>query len=467
MKRITIFSTIAKILGICFFVLVMGGEDCDRCYSPDAMMGKLVICGFVIALVSIIDTIRYKKTEKLVFDIANQPVLETNEATEGVSFAAEGMIVSDETVLSEYTKTQCVYFHSVLEKYVKSGKSGRWEVVDNIVKSVPFFLEDERGRLAIDIRDVDADNSGQKIGLERRAHDPKFSEIDTESYAVHNKLKFKAAKHFVKAPKGFRKSEYVLLPNTKVFVYGYVEEEKDELVLREHDRHPLIISRKSQRGFVKQFYKGKNLIYAAHVLIFAGFATSVMSLSYWKIAPMSAHTSAVVAGGVVILGSIVFTMYNRMVQLRNRVKNAWSNIEGELKRRHDLIPQVVASVKGYTKHEKLVQSVTTALRSGEDRNPMTGAARTDSHKQLLAVVEKYPDLKAAETFQKLIITLTDTEERVAYTREFYNSSVRGYNTLIQQFPFIIFAKLFSFGAYAFIAAASLERGVPEASVRAS
>jgi LemA protein len=160
---------------------------------------------------------------------------------------------------------------------------------------------------------------------------------------------------------------------------------------------------------------------------------------------------------VAVLG-LVFA-YNGLVRRRNRVDNAWSQIDVQLKRRHDLIPNLVETVKGYAAHERqTLESVTNArtaalgaqgpVQQAQAENALTGAL-----KSLFAVAEAYPDLKANENFLNLQEELTSTEDRIAYARQFYNDSVLSYNTKIQQFPTVVLAGMFHFEAREYFDAA--------------
>lgn len=154
----------------------------------------------------------------------------------------------------------------------------------------------------------------------------------------------------------------------------------------------------------------------------------------------------------VIVGWIVLT-YNRLVTLRNRVKEAWADIEIQLKRRYDLIPNLVETVRGYAAHEKEVfEKVTeartraiSAQKSGnlqkvsEAENFLTGTLKT-----LFAVAEAYPELKASVNFLELQRELRDAEDKIMAARRFYNSNVRDLNILIESFPANIIASLFGF-----------------------
>jgi len=166
--------------------------------------------------------------------------------------------------------------------------------------------------------------------------------------------------------------------------------------------------------------------------------------------------------GVVIALWVVFT-YNRLVVLRNRIDNAWSQIDVQLKRRFDLIPNLVESVKGYAAHEKEVfQKVTEARASMTSAQTVAQQADaqnqiTQALKSLFAVAEAYPDLKASTNFLQLQSDLTDTEDKIAAARRYYNATVQAYNTAIQTFPSLLFARAAGFRAREFFAAADDDR----------
>lgn len=158
----------------------------------------------------------------------------------------------------------------------------------------------------------------------------------------------------------------------------------------------------------------------------------------------------VILGIVVVIAIWVIAKYNQMVGLRNRIENAWSQIDVQLKRRYDLIPNLVETVKGYATHEKEVFENVTKARSammnaqgtqaqGEAQNMIT-----DALKSLFAVAEAYPLLKANENFMMLQEELSGTESKIAYSRQFFNDQVMLFNTLIQTFPSSIIAGMFGF-----------------------
>lgn len=158
----------------------------------------------------------------------------------------------------------------------------------------------------------------------------------------------------------------------------------------------------------------------------------------------------IVLGLIVLVALVVMGIYNRLVTLRQRVKNAWAQIEVQLKRRYDLIPNLVATVKSYAAHERetferVVQARTAAIdaRSVPEQagaeTMLTGALR-----QLFALAENYPQLKADANFRQLQEELTNTEGKIAFSRQFYNDTILNYNTTIQRFPTVLLAGLFGF-----------------------
>lgn len=166
--------------------------------------------------------------------------------------------------------------------------------------------------------------------------------------------------------------------------------------------------------------------------------------------------------GAILILYLIGT-YNSFVLLRTRIQEALSGIDVQLKRRADLIPNVVETVKGYAKHEKEVfEQVTKARSSLMSANSLQEKAEANNNlagalKSLFAVAENYPELKANQNFQDLQRQLEDTEDKVAYSRQFYNSNVLEYNTKIQMFPGNILAGMFGFTKNDFFVANEEER----------
>ena len=162
----------------------------------------------------------------------------------------------------------------------------------------------------------------------------------------------------------------------------------------------------------------------------------------------------VIIGVVVVLLIIFVAIYNGLVRLRNQVKNAWAQIDVQLKRRHDLIPNLVETAKGYMKYERETLEAVTKARNLAQQVSSAGAGErakaegelSSALSRLLAVVERYPDLKANQNFLALQEELTSTENKIAFSRQFYNDSVLRLNNKTQMFPSNVVASMTGFKA---------------------
>ena len=181
---------------------------------------------------------------------------------------------------------------------------------------------------------------------------------------------------------------------------------------------------------------------------------------------MSIILIAIIVILIIIVVAIIH-MYNNLVGLRNRVKNSYAQIDVQLKRRNDLIPNLVETVKGYASHEKGVLEEVTKARTGvmnASTVEETSAADnqlTSALKTLFAVAENYPDLKANSNFQQLQAELTDTEDKISYARQFYNDVVLKYNNACQKFPSSILAGMFGFNEETYFQVPESETAVPK------
>jgi LemA protein len=175
---------------------------------------------------------------------------------------------------------------------------------------------------------------------------------------------------------------------------------------------------------------------------------------------------------VVLLALVLWLSFNGLVKKRNRTQEAWSEIDVELKRRHDLIPNLVSTVEGYAAHERgtfeaVTKARADAVSAGSTGDPskiapaenvLSGALRS-----LFAVAENYPQLRAVESFTQLQETLTATEDKLEFARRYYNTSARDYNIALQTFPRNLIAGMFSFKGVAFFGADDGDRAVPQVS----
>lgn len=179
-------------------------------------------------------------------------------------------------------------------------------------------------------------------------------------------------------------------------------------------------------------------------------------------------TTLVVVLVLVLLAVFVGVTYNSLIRRRNEVDNAWSQIDVQLKRRLDLIPNLVETVKGYAAHEKtaleaVIAARNTGMAASSDPHAQASAdnAMTGALRQLFALSEGYPDLKANQGFVSLQEELANTESRIAYARQFYGDAVSTYNTAIQKFPNVVFAGMLGFSEREFFEAEDAARVVPE------
>ena len=171
----------------------------------------------------------------------------------------------------------------------------------------------------------------------------------------------------------------------------------------------------------------------------------------------------VIIGIVVLIAIFAWVTYNGLAGARIRVKEAWAGIDVQLKRRSSLIPNLVETVKGYAAHEKEVFENVTRARAQLDsaRSPQAAAQANDmltgALSRLFAVAEAYPDLKANQNFLELQRELTDTEDKIAYARQFYNTNVSSYNQKVAVFPGVLVARMFGFKDEAFYEAEAAAR----------
>ncbi len=178
----------------------------------------------------------------------------------------------------------------------------------------------------------------------------------------------------------------------------------------------------------------------------------------------------IVIVAVVVVGLWYVAAYNGLVKSRNRVDNAWGQVEVQLKRRYDLIPNLVETVKGYAKHESETLDAVIKARNAAISAPDTAAAQSQvegplagSLRQLFALSESYPDLKANQNFLALQEELSATEGRIAYARQYYNDSVLAYNNKLQQIPTNLIAGALNFHSREYFQADESARTAPDVS----
>ena len=179
----------------------------------------------------------------------------------------------------------------------------------------------------------------------------------------------------------------------------------------------------------------------------------------------------IILGVVVLIGIVVIVIYNRLVAVKNQTANAWNQIDVQLKRRHDLIPNLVEVVKDYMSYEQetLKQVIearnqavkaTTPSEAMAAENVLSGAMG-----RLFAVIEAYPDLKANQNVSRLMEELTGTENKISFARQFYNDSVMTLNNMVQSFPSNLIAGMFSFTTGTYFEVPEVEKAAPKVDLR--
>ena len=174
----------------------------------------------------------------------------------------------------------------------------------------------------------------------------------------------------------------------------------------------------------------------------------------------------ILVGALVLLALLAIYGYNRLVRLRNEVDTGWANIDVQLQRRADLIPNLVEAVRGYAAHERAVFDEVTRARAALQQASTPGSAAdaneglTAAIGRLFAVAEAYPELKASENFLQLQDDLTDTEDKISAARRYYNATVMRFNTAVQSVPWLLLAKPFGFREREFFSAQG-DVSVPE------
>lgn len=179
---------------------------------------------------------------------------------------------------------------------------------------------------------------------------------------------------------------------------------------------------------------------------------------------MAGMIGVLILGGVVlVVGLWLISSYNSMVKLRNMVRNSWAQIDVQLKRRFDLVPNLVETVKGYAAHEKEVLEKVTQARSmvqsaqSIEQRQQAENQLTNTLRSLFAVAEAYPQLKANDNFRDLQQQLSELEEKIAFARQFFNDTTMKYNTTIQSFPTNLLAGMFGFQALPFFEVDDVQR----------
>jgi LemA protein len=387
--------------------------------------------------------------EKMLFRVERTPYVEVEDAVLDVPAKVHGMSQEEPTVEAPYSKTKCLWYHSLKEKEVHRRKSTEWVIEEELYSNTPFNVTDTTGTISVNL-------TGAK-------HDvtPPYN-IDAKQVmnwtggegGSTNVLGLK-----LQMGQRIRKREWVLLPGQNVFVYGTVTGERTAKEIRQAKEEDIIISAMNEADYMEA---NRASAVWNHLLAF-GLLFVGLVLGGAGILPEDFVLQFALLAAAAIAAVMIVSYVNSLISLGKRVGNAWAEIDIQLKRRYDLVPNLVEVVKGYASHEKETFEKIASMRSqylSTERVKDKGDASNDMEegiKTLLAVSENYPQLKANESFKKLQETLADLEDYVAYSRSFYNKSVLLYNIAISQIPGMFFAPVLGMKPADFFGATEEER----------
>lgn len=444
MKRINLGLVGIYLLTILVFVIFITLDEPRAWPISMAIMGSSLICA------AFIFTAQWEKYDPIIYKIHRQPIIPAKFCTPDIPAQVYGKVVAKEPLLlSPFKKIPCVFYHYIQEKYVQSGKHSYWAVEVNKMNHIYFEVRDDSGSVGVSLRNVDlvlgSDVKPDKPDKDLRFVDYDNSEVDVHGVAKREQFKRTGQFLFFKTSELCRASEYVLKEGDIVFVNGWVYSDDGRKYIAESAEMPLIVSIKDKETYLEEFAKGDNFFYESNLLLLLGSLLIFWVANYFFGLPLI-YLGAALA---IILGRVIYTSYNRFVTLERRCENAKSQIMIELKKRNDLLPELANVVKQYAAYEKETQELIAKLRIelSEKLTKENIADYIEKEKMLKDVImlaEKYPKLKASEVFLDLQGRIVAIEENIAYFKGFYNKTVRKYNTLVGQFPFILIAKAFGF-----------------------
>ncbi|MDD5163699.1 MAG: LemA family protein [Candidatus ainarchaeum sp.] len=451
MIRVSFYSTLKGLAVLTFFVglfgFILGGG---------ILFWPIV---FFIGLAYIIASFYFSRAwfnaDLLAYKIKRQPLTEIKNLTIDNPAAVFGTIECGQPLLAKYSGKPCVFYHYIKEKYIHSGKHSHWEISENITEYAKFEINDLSGTVSVDMRNIDSDLSpfwGLSPNLKtwnkqfsstsnianKAIADFKDSEVDAERTVFQEKTNMK---NFfgINVGSDERVSEFVLETGEKVFVYGWVYDESGLKTIAESKGCPLIVSRKTKEGFLKDFSVGENFFYTDNFLILIGLAIAWFPLFLF----FGLNVLFLGIAAILVFIKMAFEIYNRLIELNKRIGNAKSQISIELKKRRDLIPTLEKIVKDYAKYEKNLLEIISNLRADIGLDSEGMRKYSDGRKkitEILAMLEAYPAIKSNFLFRDFMSRLSQTEENIAYYRSFYNDTVLKYNIMIAIFPFNIMAK---------------------------
>jgi hypothetical protein len=378
----------------------------------------------------------------------------------------KGTAESENPFSSYLANRRCVHYRwsveekwsrTVTESYTDSNGKSRtrtlresgWKTVDSGGETQPFYLRDEDGAVLIQ-------PTGAKI-----EPDPIYSEYcgrgDPLYYGKGPTLSVMDSDH------RRRFSEYAIPTHEPVFVVGKARERSDLVApeIAQDDTAPMFLISTKSEDQVTSGYAWATGLWTFFGLLLAVGGTAIALSQGGGPAHNQEFIYAGIAGGYFVIWLIgwVWTVFNSLIDLRNRVQRAWSHVDVQLKRRHDLIPNLVSLVKALKNHEQEVQTQMAELRTQQNATAPgeTGEEIQGLRPTLIALQEKYPELKTSAAFLDLNKQLSETENRIALARDYFNTIATHYNTRQEQVPDCYVARLGSLKPRPLLSAADFER----------
>jgi hypothetical protein len=425
-----------------------------------------LLLSILVGIVCLLAGFRTLWRKRLIDDL---PTSKTQGAFIGLT-ELKGTAESHNPLTSFMAAAHCVYYQwdvqehwrkTVHETYTDSKGHRRtrtrvesgWSSVDSGGNSIPFYLKDDTGILRI----IPEGAKIQDITV--------FSETCRPSDPLYYG---KGPAHAVAHSTHERRFVETAIPlHTELYIMGQARERQDIAaaeIAYDKNAEMFLISTKTE----KQISSGYNVL--VWFLFILGFCASIGGTIAWQKMNNNrgeiTFPSLLIAAGAYIAAFVlgwVWTVYNSLINLRHMAERGWSQVDIQLKRRHDLIPNLEKVVKGYRDYESQTQKLITELRSQIDATPpgKEGADYKGISTMLRAVVEKYPDLKASDSFLKLQEALIDTEQRIALARDYFNNTSTFYNTRLSIVPDRYAASIAGLKPFVLMGAANFERAPVE------